>query len=345
MTAIQILTFMEERVYYTGLCIVSCFAALFLLLLPSHFGEKRWSDARTDQTGIFPGETFFDLVLSAGEKVWVASSGGLLSGEDSSNTKLQPVPDAGGNYVYSVHNDTLGRIWAVGERGLLLFSFDGGTNWNAQNLGEFSLFDLELTSSLFGFAVGERGRIYRTRDGESWEDISLSEDLNLEDVELIDEKTAWIVGEEGSAFKSTDGGSTWHKESLPTVTSNFYSVEFLNKKEGWVVGMGGTLLHTTNGGQDWARVPTGTKATLYSIDFRDDLGVIVGQERTVLISHDRGLNWEAQSLPYKENLDLISVKLFGGKPLSPVVWVAGTRGYVQRLIIQNQSLQLAIQGE
>jgi len=336
---------MEKRVYYAGLCIVSCFAALFLLLLPSHSGKRFSLEARADPSAIFRSESFFDLALSAGEKVWVASSAGLLSGEDSPSKRLLSTPVALGSYVYSVHVDTLDRIWGVGEKGLLISSSDGGTNWNAQRLGEFSLFDIELTSSPFGLAVGERGRIYRTRDGESWEDISLSEDLNLEDVEPIDEKTAWIAGEEGAIFQTIDGGSTWHKESLPTVTSNFCSVEFLNKKEGWVVGMGGTILHTTNGGQDWAKVPTGTKATLYSIDFRDDLGVIVGQEGTVLISRDRGLNWEAQSLPYKETLDLISVKFFGGETLSPVVWVAGTRGYVQRLIIQNQSLQLAIQGE
>ena len=68
---------------------------------------------------------------------------------------------------------------AVGEKGLVRLSHDGGATWVPPRPSEFpSIFtfmrDLDFTpDGNLGLIVGQSGRIYRSRDrGRSWEQVA-----------------------------------------------------------------------------------------------------------------------------------------------------------------------------
>lgn len=79
------------------------------------------------------------------------------------------------------------------------------------------------------------------------------------------------------------------------------AVQFVDEHEGWAVGDLGTIWHTIDGGKSWQRQPSGTRATLTSIqmfDFR--LGWIGGRESVpfnpgstgqLLYTRDGGGRW------------------------------------------------------
>ena len=71
-----------------------------------------------------------------------------------------------------------GRAVAVGEKGLIRISTDGGDNWRAPTSEEFPELFTFLRDVGFeangrvGFAVGQTGRIFRTTDGGySWTQV------------------------------------------------------------------------------------------------------------------------------------------------------------------------------
>ncbi len=58
------------------------------------------------------------------------------------------------------------RGWAVGERGTILHTTDGGQTWEVQNSGVSTvLFDVEFSDSLHGVAVGDSNVVLITTDG------------------------------------------------------------------------------------------------------------------------------------------------------------------------------------
>jgi photosystem II stability/assembly factor-like uncharacterized protein len=79
---------------------------------------------------------------------------------------------------------TDGRAIAVGEKGLVQYSQDGGLSWDPPTEQQFpSIFtfmrDLRFASDALetGFIVGEEGMVLRTRDaGESWTQVLPPED-------------------------------------------------------------------------------------------------------------------------------------------------------------------------
>lgn len=78
------------------------------------------------------------------------------------------------------------------------------------------------------------------------------------------------------------------------------AIQFVDGKEGWAVGDEGVIWHTINGGKDWERQPTGTRASLKSLNFLSPyLGWAVGTEYhptlesvgVILFTKDGGLKW------------------------------------------------------
>jgi photosystem II stability/assembly factor-like uncharacterized protein len=136
--------------------------------------------------------------------------------------------------------------WAVGQRGTILRTEDGGRTWSAQpnpKLEEQThLFGVHALDRSGAIAVGEwGGRIYTRDGGNSWADDSLAvgpgdpqfnwlssdarervraggrvyEDVNLHDVFCLRaEARCWLVGEFGTIFLSADGGATWERGGI-----------------------------------------------------------------------------------------------------------------------------------
>ncbi|MBW2315996.1 MAG: hypothetical protein JRH10_17635 [Deltaproteobacteria bacterium] len=81
-----------------------------------------------------------------------------------------------------------------------------------------SLYDVSMADENRGWAVGQRGLILRTEDGgRSWakqSNVKEAQGSQLFAVHAIDANTAWTVGEWGTRLFTDDGGTTWQDRSL-----------------------------------------------------------------------------------------------------------------------------------
>ena len=160
-----------------------------------------------------------------------------------------------------------------------------------------------------GWAVGARGIILSTEDGgESWTPQPTPREAHgrlLFKLFFRDALTGWVVGSNGTILHTQDGGATWELQKTPVECAHIdlYGVWFsgAERERGWVVGEEGILLYTEDEGATWSlreRLNLSRNGnelhpvSLEDVAFIDDVGCIVGHEGAIFISPDGGESWE-----------------------------------------------------
>jgi len=171
--------------------------------------------------------------------------------------------------------------WAVGAKGDIIHTSDGGNNWISQTVDtSFSLLACYFISSTEGWVVGgsydtltgrgEGGVILHTTDGGNTWNVQIQDSaFQLWDVYFIDSQTGWACGYKdtlspGLLLKTTDGGNTWIELYAPQVSMGaygLYSIDFVDPMTGFAAGGGsrtgwdnsyfGVFLRTDDGGNNW----------------------------------------------------------------------------------------------
>jgi len=155
--------------------------------------------------------------------------------------------------------------------------------------------DVTILTSQIGMAVGTRGVVIKTTDGgRSWTQLKhgLASDL-LWSVALVDANTAIVVGRQGVILHTRDGGATWSRRESGTPLG-LRRVAFADAARGMIVGEGGTILTTADGGLTWRREVTRTTRNLEAVTF-DHSGspVITGYSPGVVLRYTWATTAEA----------------------------------------------------
>ena len=151
-------------------------------------------------------------------------------------------------------------------------------------------------------AVGERGHILLTTDGgRNWRQVPAPTRRTLTGVFLIDDQTAWAVGHQSVILKSGDGGETWAKANAENDPETAYlDVLFLDAKTGFIVGSYGKFLSTSDGGERWVETKQDDDPHLSHIIPAPDGGLwLTGEFGTVRRSGDWARRWEPLATPYE----------------------------------------------
>lgn len=149
----------------------------------------------------------------------------------------------------------INHAWVTGDKGLILFSTDGGLTWGRRNTGvEARLLSVSFIGVDDGVAVGENGTILMTTDGGmTWQRSVSPTSLRLNAVAFAKDGTAWAVGDEGTMLRSKDGGVTWTQLGFQIpLTSALRAVSF-HGAFGAAVGADGAVLTTADNGDSWGR--------------------------------------------------------------------------------------------
>lgn len=172
------------------------------------------------------------------------------------------------------------RLVAVGIRGLVLVSDDGGKQWTQASVPVSSdLTDVHFPTAKDGWAVGHDGVVLHTRDGgKSWEKQF---DGRMAQKQLT------------AHFQSlVDGGSTEAQRFLQDTQLNYadgseqtlLGVWFQDAKHGFVCGSFGTVFATNDGGITWEswveNVDADTPPHFYAIR---------GTQKGVLMASEKGI--------------------------------------------------------
>lgn len=181
-------------------------------------------------------------------------------------------------------------------------------------------------------AVGDRGHIIYSDDGgASWTQAKVPTRQLLTAVAFADAQHGWAVGHDALILATSDGGQTWTQQyenregEVPLL-----DVWFENAQHGFATGAYGVLLETTDGGQHWEdvadRLDNEDGTHLNAIAEIPGSGVfIVGEMGGMFRSKDMGETWERGESPYQGSFFGV---VGGGAP--GVVVAFGLRGHLFR---------------
>lgn len=171
--------------------------------------------------------------------------------------------------------------------------------------GSRALRGIAFTDSQHGWAVGDRGGVAKTTDGGvTWRTVSAPTTgrPTLRAIARVDSSKCIAVGDSGSVkvIRGT-GVSTVSSRT----TKGLRGVTFADSKRGWAVGDGAIILRTNDGGATWtarlAPLPANVEAAYVSItavDFADNLnGMAVGAYQQVWRTSDGGVTWSHSRVP------------------------------------------------
>jgi len=243
------------------------------------------------------------------------------------------------------------RGWAVGDRGVIWTTFDGGTNWQLQATPiDCTLRSVQFLDESFGIAVGNywfppanqgRGVILLTRDGgKSWQ-LRHTPDLPpLYQVKIFrqnhnPDSTAILVAGATSEYSpsgimvSSDGGQHWQPLSAQ-LSDGFAAADFYAPRWGIGIGFHSILQQFQNGisvsqtaGFGHRRIAA-LKTHQATSEF-DITGWAVGDRGLILSTVDQGFRWGVVPgiLPGNatEVVDLKAIEVHGRN-----IWVAGNPG-------------------
>lgn len=140
-----------------------------------------------------------------------------------------------------------------------------------------------FVDALHGWAVGDRGAIWHTDDGgQQWQRQSSGLSCPLRAVSFCDEQIGWVAGgwthpytlaSSGVLLATTDGGQTWTNTPKLTLPS-LRRMRFLDPQQGWVLGDRSAMYPsgvfvTEDGGRHWSPLPGGDSAGWSTADFLD----------------------------------------------------------------------------
>ena len=137
-----------------------------------------------------------------------------------------------------------------------------------QMLEDAELNDVFFLDPDRGWAVGDRGVIWATEDGgRHWWLADSPVNCRLESIRFLDERHGWAVGgwthpysqrTTGIVLRTEDGGRRWTK--MPAVTlPMLFTVRFFDRRRGWAAGKPSAMypsgvFQTEDGGRSWSSV-------------------------------------------------------------------------------------------
>lgn len=197
-----------------------------------------------------------------------------------------------------VATDGSGLLVAVGDRGALLRSTDGGFTWAAGDVrpgvADGPLEEVDFCGS--SLIAGGAGLFLSVDGGLSW--ARVDETDGILDIEVFGPLHAWAITESGEVLRSTNGGGTWTSSSIPQgFWSSMHCVAFLDELNGWAAGSGGEIYETTDGGATWSLFPSPTNWSIFKMQ-RGPSGAKLMEDSYVWTGTAAGTGWSSGFFPW-----------------------------------------------
>lgn len=229
------------------------------------------------------------------------------------------------------------RLVAAGERGLVIWSDDGGERWHqAEVPTSVSLTALSFPTPLKGWAVGHGGVVLHTEDGgRTWgsqlDGVSAAR-LAFQAAEV---KARAARSENKKAMQRRLADAQRLVDDGPD--KPFLDVCFMDDRQGFVVGAYNLAFHTQDAGQSWQpwmeRLDNPGGLHLYAIRVAGRSVYIAGEQGLFLRSLDGGRTFDRLPTPYQGSYFALTADSTG------TVVVAGLRGNAYRSTDQGRTFE------
>lgn len=190
-----------------------------------------------------------------------------------------------------------GKLVAVGERGHILISTDGGDTWEQAPVPTRAM----LTGVFFydenlGWAVGHDSAILRTTDGgATWELVNWApeEEAPFFDVWFSDAENGVAIGAYGAYFATADGGTTWDFVSVDGTDWHLHKIARGDEGRLYIAAEAGYVYRSEDGGETWEELPSDYEGSYFGVLPLDgDSLLIFGLRGHLFRSDDAGDSWE-----------------------------------------------------
>jgi photosystem II stability/assembly factor-like uncharacterized protein len=235
---------------------------------------------------------------------------------------------------------------AVGERGVVMRSDDGGLNWSGVNTASSrTLTAVAFATDKVGVAVGHGGTILRTEDaGLSWVAVKVKEvgQDALLGITVLKNGHFVVCGAFGLYLVSEDLGRTWRRESVIAEDFERHLSRVIEARQAmFLVGETGVMARSTDGGKKWILLKSPYAGSYFGI-LETGSGALLafGMRGNVYRSTDQGETWAKMPFDSKSTLNGGSISTDGR------VVLAGNNGLIAVSADEGQtfSIQHAPQG-
>lgn len=228
------------------------------------------------------------------------------------------------------------RLVAVGERGIVVLTDDGGRSWRQAKVPtSVSLTAVQLPTPRVGVAVGHSGVILQSEDGgESW-------------VRRLDgnaaARLALAAAQARAAARPNDEAAKRLLADAERLVSDgadkpFLALHFADEVTGFAAGAYGLLFRTGDGGRTWQpwmeRIDNPKGLHLYAVKAVGRSVYLAGEQGLFLHSADGGASFARVETPYKGTYFTIATS---PSPSGDVVVLGGLRGNAYRSTDQGRT--------
>ena len=218
------------------------------------------------------------------------------------------------------------RLVAVGQRGHIVYSDDGGASWLQSRVPvSTDLVAVQFPSARQGWAVGHDGIVLHSTDGGvnwrrqldgrliaaqllgSYDHDGIDEavraaakrlaaqgaDQSLLDVWFDSERSGFVVGAFGLILHTADGGASWQPWLERVANPNGFHLNAIRGIDGdtWIAGEQGTVLKLAAGGARFDVVATPYQGSYFGLGGGPGSLLVYGLRGNAFRSTDRGMRW------------------------------------------------------
>ncbi len=198
------------------------------------------------------------------------------------------------------------RGWALGLYGLLLWTEDGGCNWEMVPIDyEEHFYGMDFVNDKLGWIAGQGDKVFRTVDGgKSWIPVDTSHVPGPKyhyDVVFTNEKVGYISGIQ-HIWGTTDSGCSWsriwnvHEDGRWDKMSKVISMFPLSPDKIWAVGDHNLSMTMEGYGERFVKHanPIGGGICVYFLDSKR--GFVSGVLGRIWRTLDGGVTWEMKQI-------------------------------------------------
>jgi len=189
------------------------------------------------------------------------------------------------------------RLVAVGERGHILISRDGGVSWQQIEVPTRAMLTaVAFADNKVGVAVGHDSVIVRTTDGgDTWSRVfSAPEDeAPLFDVWFSDKANGVAIGAYGSHYRTADGGLTWDFEAIGETDWHLHEIARAENGTLYLAAEAGFVYRSADGGVTWTELTSPYEGSYFGVlPLVNDTVLLYGLRGHLFRSDDAGENWQ-----------------------------------------------------
>ena len=189
-----------------------------------------------------------------------------------------------------------GGLVAVGHRGHILISSDGGETWQQADVPtRATLTGVDFYDRNLGWVVGHDSVILRTEDGGvTWERVHWApeDEAPFFDVWFSDAENGIAIGAYGSYFTTSDGGTTWNFEPIGDTDWHLHQITRAADGRLYMAGEAGTAYRSDDGGATWTELLTPYAGSFFGVlPLEDDVVLLFGLRGHLFRSEDAGESW------------------------------------------------------